>query len=127
MRRPVQAPGTLPPASPYSPALDTGAMVFVSGQVSIDPTTGRDVEGGFDVQARQVLANIQRLVDAAGLSLSNVARVGVYLTNGDDFNRLNEIYREVFAEPFPARATVVVAGLARPWMVVEMDAVAVRD
>ena len=127
MRVPIQAPGTIRPASPYSPAIDTGNLVFISGQVSTDPTTGAAVEGGFETQARQVLSNLQRLVEAAGLSLSDVARVGVYITSADDFDTLNEIYREFFAAPFPARATVVVAGLARPWMVVEMDAVAVRS
>ena len=114
-----------PPAiAPYSQAIDTGAMVFCSGQIGIDPATGKLVDG-FQPQVERVLQNLTAVLDAAGLDLGAVAKTTVFLVDLADFPALNEVYGRFFPDPPPARSTIGVAGLpggAR----VEIEAIAVR-
>lgn len=111
--------------APLSPAVFKGTMLFVSGQVGIDPRTGSVVGPDIRTQARQVLLNIRALVEAAGMSMADVVKVGIFLTDPADFAAMNEVYAAVFAPPFPARAAVGVR-LNDPALLVEMDAVAIR-
>jgi 2-iminobutanoate/2-iminopropanoate deaminase len=107
----IRAPELSPPVGPFSQAIASGGYVFLSGQVGQDPATGRMVEGGVEAEAEQVLANITRVLQAAGLGLSDVVRVGIYLLDIADFAAVNQVYARHFAEPYPARTTVAVAAL----------------
>ena len=104
--RAPQAVGT------YSQAVRAGDMVFLSGQLGIDPASG-NLLVGFDAQAHQVFRNLQAVCQAAGGDLANLVRLGVFLTDMGDFARFNQIMGEYFNEPYPARAAVQVAGLPK--------------
>ncbi len=110
---------------PYSQAILAGDVLYCSGQIGLDPRTGELVAGGFEAEARQVLANLQAVVAAAGLSLADAVRITVYVVDLADFPRLNELMATTFRQPYPARATVQVAALPRGARV-EVDLVAVR-
>jgi len=99
-----------PPVGPFSQAIDSGSLIFLSGQVGLDES-GKLVEGGIDAQARQIFRNLDAVLDAAGKSFADVVRVGVFLTDMGDFAALNAVYAGHFAEPYPARTTVAVAAL----------------
>ena len=104
--------GAAPAAiGPYSQAVSVGDFVFTSGQVAIDPATGKLVEGGFEVQARRVFANLEAVLAASGCAFGDVVRSTVYLADMGDFPVLNRVYAEAFGEHKPARSTVQVAGL----------------
>ena len=110
---------------PYSPGIDAGALVFLSGQTPVDPETGALVAGGIAEQTRRCLANLADVLAAAGLTLDDVVKANVYLTDMADFAQMNAAYAECFTEPYPARTTVAVAGLplgAR----VEIEVIALR-
>ena len=112
-----------PPVGPFSPAIESGEYLYLSGQVAQDPATGRLVDGDAEVQAERILGNLELVLQAAGRSLGDVVRVGVFLTHMEDFPRVNAVFSRRFARPFPARTTIGVAALplgAR----VEMDAIA---
>lgn len=111
--------------APLSAAVLNGPLLFVSGQVGIDPLTGCVAGDEVRTQTQQVLLNIKSLVQAAGLTLSDVVKVGIFLTDPDDFAAMNEVYATFFAPPFPARATVGIR-LNDPRLRVEMDAIAMR-
>lgn len=110
---------------PYSQAVDTGDLVFLSGQIPLDPVSGRLVDGDIVAQTTQVLANLQAVLEAAGLGLANIVRTTVYLTDLADFPRMNEIYARAFPQDPPARSTVQVSALPRGARV-EIDAIARR-
>jgi len=95
---------------PYSPAIDGGDTVFLSGQLGIDPAAGKLVDG-VEAQARQALENIGNVLDAAGLTLENVVKTTIFLADMKDFAVVNAVYGSFFAEPFPARSCVQVAAL----------------
>jgi 2-iminobutanoate/2-iminopropanoate deaminase len=120
--RTAEAPA---PAGPYSQSVRIGSIVAAAGQGGADPATGELVGPGVAEQARQALANIAAVLAACGASLDDVIRVGVFLTDTQDFAALNDVYRSVFSEPHPARTTVYV-GLP-DGMKVEVDAIAVVD
>ena len=111
---------------PYSSALRVGSLLFVSGQVPVDPDSGAMVEGTIGDQTRRVLLNMQALVEAAGLTMAHVVRTTVYLADMNDFGAMNEVYRTFFTEPFPARSTVQAARLPRDSRI-EIDAIASVD
>ena len=112
------------PVGPYSQAVIHGKLVFVSGQIPLDPKTERLVEGPIEAQAERTLANLAAVLEAAGSSLERVVRTTVYLTNLELFPRVNEIYGHHFrADPKPARSTVEVARLPLG-AAVEIDAIA---
>ena len=100
-----------PPIGPFSPAIRSGGLIFFSGQVGVDPATGKLVAGGVEAEARQIFANLAVLLNSAGKSFADVVRVGVFLTDIGDFTSVNAIYAEQFEQPFPARTTVGVAAL----------------
>ena len=108
---------------PYSPALRAGQLLFVSGQVALDPATGNMVEGGIAEQTRRVLDNIGALLTAGGRSFADVVRTTIFLADMNDFAAVNDIYGQYFKEPYPARATVQVARLPKDARV-EIDVIA---
>lgn len=110
---------------PYSQAVVSGGLVFLSGQIPLDPDRGRLVEGTIEDETRQVMKNLGAVLAAEGLGLAAIVKTTVYLTDLADFPRVNQTYAEFFTEPFPARATVQVAALPRGARV-EIEAIAVR-
>jgi 2-iminobutanoate/2-iminopropanoate deaminase len=108
---------------PYSQAVVTDGWVFCSGQIPIDPASGQLVQGDIIDQTRQVLANLQHVLAAAGATFDDVIRTTVYLADMSDFAAMNEVYATVFASPAPARSTVQAARLPRDARV-EIDVVA---
>jgi len=114
------------PAGAYSPALRTGQLLFLSGQIPIDPATGQMVTGTVAVQTRRVMDNLAALLEAAGLSFNHVVRTTVFLADMNDFAEFNDVYAACFSEPRPARSTVQVARLPRDARI-EIDAIAAYD
>ena len=110
---------------PYSQALASHGLVFLSGQIGLDPATGALVTGGTAAEAEQVLKNLQAVLAAAGLGFEHVVRTTIYLVDLADFAAVNDVYQRYVREPYPARATVGVAALPRGARV-EIDAIAVR-
>ncbi len=117
--------GSPEPRGPYSPAVRAGDYIFVSGQGPIDPETDRMETGDIRRQTRLVLANIERILAAAGATMKDVVKCHVYLADAGDFAAMNEVYAEIFGEAKPARTTVV-TGFVLPDMKVEIDAVAYK-
>jgi 2-iminobutanoate/2-iminopropanoate deaminase len=109
---------------PYSQAVKVNGFVFVSGQIAVNPETGDLVEGDIGVQTRQVLSNVRAVLAAAGVSLENVAKTTVFLTDMGDFAAMNDVYATFFPSNPPARACVEVRGLPKG-VPVEIEAVAV--
>ena len=108
---------------PYSQAVKLNGMAYLSGQIALDPATGKLVEGDFATQARRVFENLKAVLRAAGTSLDRVVKATVYLTDLGNFQTLNAIYAEYFGEHKPARSTVGVAQLPRG-AAVEIDLIA---
>jgi 2-iminobutanoate/2-iminopropanoate deaminase len=113
------------PVGPYSQAVESHGMVFVSGQVGIDPTTGKKVEGGIEKETEQVLKNIRAILEKAGLTLENVAKVTVYLKDINDFQSMNGVYSQFFSQHRPARACVE-ANMVKDFLV-EIECIATRE
>ena len=126
MKRSIASPLAPKPVGPYSAALHAGQLLFVSGQVPLDPATGRMVEGDISVHTRRVLENVRALLDAAGLSFAQVVRTTVFLADMNDFQAMNEVYATFFSEPYPARSTVQAARLPRDARI-EIDVIASYD
>ena len=122
----VSSPTAAPALGPYSPAIRAGNLLFLSGQIPLDPATGQLVDGDIRAQTTRVLQNIGELLKAGGAEFSHVVRTTIFLADLGDFAVVNEIYATVFTPPFPARATVQVARLPRD-VRVEIDAIAVLD
>ena len=110
---------------PYSQAniVEAGKLLFCSGQIALDPATGKLVAGDIQAQTEQVLQNLQAVVTAAGAALQQVVKVTVYLRNMDDFQSFNKVYERYFTDIRPARATVEVSRLPKD-AVIEIDAIA---
>lgn len=111
---------------PYSQAVQSGPMLFCSGQIPLDPATGELVAGDIEQQAMRVLDNLSAVIAAAGFALDDVVRTTIFLADLGDFAKVNEVYGRYFKEPFPSRSTVGVATLPRGARV-EIDAIAVRS
>jgi len=122
----VSSPNAPKAIGPYSSALAAGGLLFISGQVPIDPATGSMVQGDIGAQTRRVLDNVGALLTSASLRFSDVVRTTVFLADMNDFAAMNEVYRTYFSEPFPARSTVQAARLPRDARV-EIDAIAMND
>lgn len=121
---PIHTPSAPAAIGPYSQAIDSGAgIVFVSGQLPIDPATGAFPEGGVKAQTRQSLLNAKAILEAAGLGLGNVVKTTVFLADMADFAAMNEVYAEFFAIPFPARSAVAVKTLPKGALV-EIECIA---
>ncbi len=119
----TQAPA---PIGPYSQAIETASMVFCSGQIPLDPTTGTIVgEGNVEAQTTQVMKNIKAVLTQAGLGFANVVKTTIFLKNMGDFPKVNAIYAESFQAPFPARSTVEVARLPKD-VLVEIEVICAR-
>lgn len=123
MKEAVVVPNGPKAIGPYSPALRTGNLLFLSGQVPFDPATGQLVDGDIATQTRRVLDNIGTLLAAAGLNHDAVVRTTVFLADMGDFAAMNAAYAEYFNEPFPARSTVQAARLPRDARI-EIDVIA---
>jgi len=123
IREAVSTPTAPTAIGPYSQAIRSGSLLFVSGQVPIDPATGNLVDGDIAAQTHRVFQNIGEILKAAGGSFESVVRTTVFLADMNDFAKVNEIYGGYFSAPFPARATVQVARLPKDARV-EIDAIA---
>ena len=110
---------------PYSQGLKVGNFVFVSGQIPVNPETGVMAEG-IEAQAKQCLTNLQNILKEAGLSLNNVVKTTVFLSDLNDFATVNAVYETFFAAPYPARSCVQVAGIPKGAKV-EMECIAVIE
>lgn len=119
----IESPNAPAAIGPYSQAVQTGNLIFCSGQLPIDPTTGKFPEGGIKEQTRQSLLNINRLLEQEGLSLSNVVKTTVLLADISDFAAMNEVYAEMFKAPFPARSAFSVRDLPKGALV-EIECIA---
>lgn len=119
----THAPGAI---GPYSQAVRVSNLVFLSGQIPLDPATGKIVDGGIVEQTTRVMANLDAVLEAAGLTFANVAKTTIYLIDLADFQAVNEIYGKSFTGTPPARATVQVSALPRGARV-EIDAIAVSE
>ena len=111
LKQAIRADALPPPVGPCSPAIRSGEFIILSGQVGVDPTTGKLVGGGVEAEARQIFSNLKLLLEAAGKSLDDAVRAGVFLTDIADFAAVNTVYAAQFEQPFPARTTVGVAAL----------------
>ncbi|MGO4222923.1 RidA family protein [Lysobacter sp. TAF61] len=111
---------------PYSQAVRAGDTVYLSGQIPLDPGTGLLVEGDISTQARRAFENLKAVCEAAGGSLSDVVRLGLYLTDLGNFAAVNAVMGEFFQAPYPARSTIEVSGLPRG-AGFEVDAVMVLE
>jgi 2-iminobutanoate/2-iminopropanoate deaminase len=120
----VSSPDAPKAMGAYSPAIKAGNLLFVSGQIPIDPASGNLLTGDIKEQAEQVLRNIGALLKAAGADFDNVVRTTVYLQDMNDFAGMNEVYSKYIVDPPPARATVQVARLPRD-VRIEIDCIAV--
>ena len=126
VRLPVSAPNAAKPIGPYSPGIRAGNLLFLSGQVGFDPSTGSLVDGGITAQTEQVMRNIGTLLAAAGASFAHVVRTTVFLADMDEFAAMNAVYARHVVDPPPARSTVQVAALPRNARV-EIDVIAVIE
>ena len=122
MKTVISTPGAPKAVGPYSQAVRAGDLLFVAGQIPLDPS-GAMVEGDIAVQARRVLDNIGAILETAGLSFAHVVRTTVYLSDMNDLAGMNQVYGMCFSEPHPARSTVQVARLPRD-VRIEIDAIA---
>ena len=111
---------------PYSQAIQIGNLVYTSGQIPIVPETNSIIEGGIQAQTRQSLSNVQAILKAAGLDMSNVVKTTVFMTDMADFAAMNEVYAQFFTEPYPARSAVAVRTLPKGALV-EIEVVAAKD
>jgi 2-iminobutanoate/2-iminopropanoate deaminase len=123
MKRVVSSSEAPEAIGPYSQAVRAGQLVFLSGQIPLDPATGQMVEGDVAVQTRRVMDNLAAVLQGAGLTFAHVVRATIFLTDMGDFAKVNEVYGSYLTEPYPARATVQVARLPREARV-EIDAIA---
>jgi 2-iminobutanoate/2-iminopropanoate deaminase len=123
MRKTVQTEKAPAAIGPYSQAVLTGGFLFCSGQISIDPATGKMVEGGIEIQTERVLRNLAAVLEEGGASLQSVVKTTVYLADLSDFTAMNGVYGTFFTENPPARATIEAAKLPAGALV-EIDAVA---
>ncbi len=124
MKNPIstnEAPGAI---GPYSQAIDTGSLLFASGQIPINPATG-EIPEGIKAQTAQSLANVKAILKAAGLTTANVVKTTVFLADMGDFAAMNEVYAETFEAPYPARSAVAVKTLPKN-VLVEIEVIATR-
>lgn len=123
MRKAVSTPAAPAAIGPYSQAVRAGSLLFVSGQIPLDPATNTMVEGDIAAQTHRVFRNLAGILEAAGSSLDRVVRTTVYLADMNDFTAMNEVYATYFTSPAPARATIQAARLPKDARV-EIDLVA---
>ena len=122
MNKSIHGSGVAPAIGPYSAAIRSGSLLFCSGQLGLDPVSG-ELRDGVAAQTEQALLNLRALLAAAGFGIEHVVKCTIFLANLADFATVNEIYGRTFAEPYPARSTVQVAGLPKGGLV-EIEAIA---
>lgn len=125
MKQPVHSEKAPKPVGPYSPAVIAGEFVWTSGQLGLDPATGELVPGGIEAETEQALKNLAAVLEAAGSGLDRVVKTLIFITDMNQFAKVNAIYARYFPEPFPARSTVQVSALPKGALV-EIEAVARR-
>jgi 2-iminobutanoate/2-iminopropanoate deaminase len=111
---------------PYSQAVQYGNLLFVSGQIALDPKTAELVEGDIEVQTRQVLENVKAIIESTGMTLNNVLKCSCFLNSMEDFASFNSVYGSYFGDSLPARETVEVARLPKD-VLVEVSAICGLD
>lgn len=125
MKKPIsttKAPGAI---GPYSQAIDAGSLLFISGQIPVNPATG-EIPEGIAAQTAQSITNIKAILAEAGLSIGNVVKTTVFLADMSLFADMNQIYAQHFTAPFPARSAVAVKELPKQ-VLVEIEVIAVKD
>ena len=126
MRQAVSTPSAPRAIGPYSQGVRAGSLLFVSGQVPIDPATGNLVDGDIAAQTRRVFQNIGEILKAGGASFDHVVRTTVFLADMNDFAAMKDVYGTFFSSPFPARATVQVSRLPKDARI-EIDVIAALE
>ena len=111
---------------PYSQAIEVNGMIYTSGMIPIDPSTGELVTGSVEAQTEQAISNLEALLAASGSSIEKAVKTVVFISNMDDFGKINEVYAKHFKEPYPARSCVQVARLPKD-VAIEIEAVAVKN
>jgi 2-iminobutanoate/2-iminopropanoate deaminase len=124
MRQPVSSADAPKAIGPYSQAIKAGNLLFLSGQIPLDPASGNIVDGDITVQTERVLQNLKAVLSAAGASFANVVRTTVFLADMNEFAAMNAVYGKYVVDPPPARSTVQVARLPKD-VRVEIDLIAV--
>jgi 2-iminobutanoate/2-iminopropanoate deaminase len=117
-----QAPAAI---GPYSQAVEQRGIIFCSGQIGLDPTSGKIVEGGIEIETRRVLQNLAEVLKAAGVDFVDVVKTTIFMIDLGEFEIVNRIYGEHFSPPYPARSTVQVAALPRKARI-EIDVIAMK-
>ncbi|MBI5646461.1 MAG: RidA family protein [Ignavibacteriae bacterium] len=125
-RRSITTPNAPAAIGPYSQAVTAGTMIFVAGQLGLDPLTGAFVEGGIEAQTHRALENIKAILEADSSGMKDVVSCTVYLKDLEDFSKMNAVYARFFPAPAPARATIQVARLPKDGLV-EISCIAVRQ
>lgn len=125
MHTPISTPNAPAAIGPYSQAVEVNGMLFISGQLPVDPATGEFVEGGIKELTHRSLTNVQNILAQAGLTLSNVVKTTVFLADIADFAEMNEVYASFFQAPYPARSAMAVKTLPKGARV-EIECIAVR-
>jgi len=123
VKQSISSPDAPKAIGPYSQAVRAGQLLFLSGQVPLDPATGQMIDGDIAAQTRRVFENLGAVLKAGGRSFADVVRTTVFLADMNDFAAMNEVYGHYFTEPYPARATVQVARLPKDARV-EIDLIA---
>ena len=121
MKKQISTTKAPQPIGPYSQAIVANGMLYVSGQIPVNPATG-EVSSDISEQTKQSMENIKAILEEAGTNFSKVVRCGIFIKNMDDFVKINEVYGSYFIEPYPARATVEVSRLPKD-VLVEIDAI----
>lgn len=127
MKTVISSPAAPAAIGPYSQAIEANGLVFLSGQIPLDPATGQFVDGDATAQTERIMQNLEAVLAAAGCTFADVVRTGVFLVDLADFAKMNEVYSKRFASQPPARSTIQVAALPRGARVeIEMTAVKPR-
>ena len=122
MKKIISTPNAPSAIGPYSQAIQYGELLFVSGQIALDPKTGELIEGDIEVQTKQVLENLKAIIEEAGMTLKNVLKCSCFLQSMEDFVKFNSVYDSYFAASLPARETVEVGRLPKD-VLVEVSAI----
>lgn len=126
MTKQIIAPANVHPARGYSHAIKTGNTIYLSGQVGRDEQ-GKTVDGGFAAQADQALANLTRVLQAAGATATDIVKLNLYFKNIEDLSRLRDPWRKYLGKHFPATTAVQIVSLSEPDLLLEVEAVAIVD
>ncbi|MCB0792496.1 MAG: RidA family protein [Flavobacteriales bacterium] len=125
MKKAIFPPNAAKPIAPYSPAVEAGGFVFLSGQIALDPATGELRQGSIAEETRQVMENIGTLLRAAGLDHGHLVKMTIFLSDMEHYAAVNDVYASYFSDGPPAREAVAVKGLPRD-VNVEISGIAIR-